>query len=168
MDMGHQTKRTSAAKKKQTSWGDAVVAPTAQQTAPTQLKGWGLSYWCFSPRYAMNDLKRNGVRNVIITSGTLSPMREFASEMALSFGVQLTNSHVITSKQVWVGVMEKGPNRQALNSSFRNRTNEAYITDLGMAIVRISASVPDGVLVFFPSYATMTAFIEQWKKVSVD
>eukprot|EP00603_Paraphysomonas_imperforata_P001407 CAMPEP_0114440758 /NCGR_PEP_ID=MMETSP0103-20121206/15968_1 /TAXON_ID=37642 ORGANISM="Paraphysomonas imperforata, Strain PA2" /NCGR_SAMPLE_ID=MMETSP0103 /ASSEMBLY_ACC=CAM_ASM_000201 /LENGTH=117 /DNA_ID=CAMNT_0001611739 /DNA_START=84 /DNA_END=434 /DNA_ORIENTATION=- len=33
-----------------------------------------LNYWCFSPGAAMEDLKALGVRSLILTSGTLSPM----------------------------------------------------------------------------------------------
>ena len=42
-----------------------------------------LSYWCFSPGHAMEDLKAKGVRSVILTSGTLSPMSSFKFEMGL-------------------------------------------------------------------------------------
>lgn len=40
-----------------------------------------LSYWCFSPGHSMNDLTAQGVRSVILTSGTLSPLDSFSSEL---------------------------------------------------------------------------------------
>ncbi len=42
-----------------------------------------LSYWCFSPGHAMEDLKAHGVRSIILTSGTLSPLTSFVSEMGM-------------------------------------------------------------------------------------
>ncbi len=42
-----------------------------------------LSYWCFSPGYAMSDLVSQGVRSVILTSGTLSPLNSFSSELQM-------------------------------------------------------------------------------------
>ena len=37
-----------------------------------------LAFWCFSPSVAMSQLVRLGVRSIILTSGTLSPMDSFA------------------------------------------------------------------------------------------
>ena len=42
-----------------------------------------LSYWCFSPGHAMGDLMTHGVRSIILTSGTLSPLQSFSSELQL-------------------------------------------------------------------------------------
>ena len=40
------------------------------------------------------------VRSVILTSGTLSPMDSFQSELGVPFPIQLEASHVISAKQV--------------------------------------------------------------------
>lgn len=42
-----------------------------------------LSYWCFSPGFSMQDLVNQGVRCIILTSGTLSPLSSFTSEMRM-------------------------------------------------------------------------------------
>lgn len=42
-----------------------------------------LSYWCFSPGFSMQDLVNQGVRCIILTSGTLSPLASFTSEMRM-------------------------------------------------------------------------------------
>jgi len=42
-----------------------------------------VSYWCFSPGHAMDDLRSHGVKSVILTSGTLSPISSFISEMGV-------------------------------------------------------------------------------------
>ena len=42
-----------------------------------------LGYWCFSPGHAMAELVGQGVRSVILTSGTLSPLDSFSSELAM-------------------------------------------------------------------------------------
>ena len=42
-----------------------------------------LSYWCFNPGYAMSSLRLQGVHCIILTSGTLSPMSSFSSELQL-------------------------------------------------------------------------------------
>ena len=42
-----------------------------------------LSYWCFSPGHSMRELVRQGVRTLILTSGTLAPMASFSMEMQM-------------------------------------------------------------------------------------
>lgn len=42
-----------------------------------------LSYWCFSPGHSMRQLVQQGVRTVILTSGTLAPVSSFALEMQM-------------------------------------------------------------------------------------
>ena len=85
-----------------------------------------LSFWCFSPGVAMSDLKRRGVKSVVLTSGTLSPMTSFASELGLNFKVRLENPHVIDPGQVWGGVVPVGPSGKRLNSTYRFRDTEEY------------------------------------------
>lgn len=48
----------------------------------------------------MQELKKLGVRSIIMTSGTLSPMDAFREDMKLPFPVQLENPHVIEKNQV--------------------------------------------------------------------
>ncbi|KAB0404236.1 hypothetical protein E2I00_016804, partial [Balaenoptera physalus] len=41
-----------------------------------------LSYWCFSPGHSMRELVRQGVRTLILTSGTLAPATVLAGNIA--------------------------------------------------------------------------------------
>lgn len=59
-----------------------------------------LSYWCFNPGISMNELADLGIRSILLTSGTLSPLESFAYELSLPFPVRLENPHVIDPKQV--------------------------------------------------------------------
>ncbi|KAL1925428.1 uncharacterized protein VTP21DRAFT_311 [Calcarisporiella thermophila] len=123
-----------------------------------------LSYWCFSPGVAMMDMKDrdNKVRSIILTSGTLSPLGPLASELHIDFNVRLENPHVIQPEQAFVGVITHGPAGCQLNSSFTLRENADYQTDLGNLLVNISRIVPDGLLVFFPSYGVLQGCMQNW------
>jgi regulator of telomere elongation helicase 1 len=68
-----------------------------------------LSYWCFAPGLAMRSLSNMGVRSVLLTSGTLSPMQSFAQELQLPFRVTLENPHVIEPSQVSSGLVAAPP-----------------------------------------------------------
>ncbi|PWZ34609.1 Regulator of telomere elongation helicase 1 [Zea mays] len=122
-----------------------------------------LSWWCFNPGLAMEEFLKLGVRSIILTSGTLSPLDSLAMELNLEFPVRLENPHVISSDQVWVGVVPVGPSGHALNSSYRTRNTIQYKQELGTAIVNFARIVPDGLLVFFPSYSMMDMCVDFWK-----
>ncbi|CAL4975503.1 unnamed protein product [Urochloa decumbens] len=140
----------------------------SQQTSGDALKVLGkssrtFSWWCFNPGLAMEEFLKLGVRSIILTSGTLSPLDSLAMELNLEFPVRLENPHVISSDQIWVGVVPVGPSGHALNSSYRTRDTIQYKQDLGNAIVNFARIVPDGLLVFFPSYFMMDKCVEFWK-----
>eukprot|EP00794_Sanderia_malayensis_P019946 gene19946-21899_t len=121
-----------------------------------------LSYWCFNPGLSMKDLMSNGIRTLILTSGTLSPLDSFTSELGIAFPVQLQNSHVITNKQIWAGIVTKGPDGVELNSSFHSRFTDKYLSSLGNLLVNLARTTPHGALVFFSSYPVMDKSIEFW------
>nr|GMC77545.1 regulator of telomere elongation helicase 1 homolog isoform X2 [Ipomoea batatas] len=122
-----------------------------------------LSWWCFNPGIAMEEFSRLGVASIILTSGTLSPMDSFAEELKLEFPIRLENPHVISENQVWAGVVPAGPSGYPFNSSYRSRDSLQYKLDLGNAIVNLARIVPDGLLVFFPSYYFLDQCIGCWK-----
>ena len=123
-----------------------------------------LSFWCFGPGVIMTALHQKGVRSVVLTSGTLSPMASFASELRLPFPVRLENPHVIGSNQVWGGIVPVGPSGKKLNSSYRFRDTEEYKAELGNVVVNFARVVPDGLLVFFPSYGVMRSCVATWQQ----
>ena len=44
-------------------------------------KGPCLSYWCMRSGTSLQELQNAGVRSIVLTSGTLSPMDSFAHEL---------------------------------------------------------------------------------------
>ena len=122
-----------------------------------------LAFWCFSPGVAVKELAAARVRSIVLTSGTLAPLNSFAQEMKTPFKVQLENPHVVSAEQVWIGVVTRGPSGNVLNSSYKNRSNVAYVNDLGATIANVARIVPDGVLVFFPSYTVMQKCVGVWQ-----
>jgi regulator of telomere elongation helicase 1 len=54
-----------------------------------------VNYWCFSTGVAMMELQSLGVKSMLLTSGTLSPMAALREDIKIPFAVQLENPHVI-------------------------------------------------------------------------
>ena len=65
-------------------------------------------FWWFNPGFWFSQIKSLGVRSIILTSGTLSPMKPFAVELNMKFEIELENLHVINSDQVFLGVLSYG------------------------------------------------------------
>lgn len=126
-----------------------------------------LSFWCFSPNFAMQSLLEQGIRCIILTSGTLAPLKPLITELGINVGVQLENPHVVTNKQICVKILGTGPDGVLLNSGYQNRNNDKYINSLGMAIINISRQIPNGLLIFYPSYALMNKCMESWQQTEV-
>ncbi|ETE61355.1 Fanconi anemia group J protein, partial [Ophiophagus hannah] len=58
-----------------------------------------LNFWCLNPAVAFSDLS-SVVRSIVLTSGTLSPMDSFSSELGVNFSIQLEANHVIRNSQM--------------------------------------------------------------------
>eukprot|EP00041_Stephanoeca_diplocostata_P036359 m.1323962 g.1323962 ORF g.1323962 m.1323962 type:complete len:796 (+) comp24851_c0_seq31:77-2464(+) len=155
--------RSSAAKQRSAKSSGWDAAPSDQPKLAGGGKKRVLSYWCFNPGVAVRDFESHGTHSILLTSGTLSPLSSFATELSIALPVRLENPHVISPKQICVGVLRKGPAGHTLNSSYHHRENAAYKTDLGNAIVNFSRIVPAGLLVFFPSYGVMKSCIAAWQ-----
>ncbi|XP_022249147.1 regulator of telomere elongation helicase 1 homolog isoform X2 [Limulus polyphemus] len=133
-------------------------------TKTNKKQGWILNCWCFSPGLGMQDIVDQGIHSMILTSGTLSPLNSFAAELGQPFPIQLENPHIINDDQVYIGVVSQGPDGTPLNSSFRNRSDKKYLQSLGRTILNFSRIIPDGLLVFFPSYSVLKQCNEHWEE----
>lgn len=146
--------------KKADGWGTFKLAnsKTAERV---------ISYWCFSPGFGMKQLLEQNVRSIILTSGTLAPLKPLISELGIPVGVQLENPHIVKSNQICVKIISQGPDGTQLNSNYQNRDNPKYISSLGRTILSFCRVIPDGLLVFFPSYPIMSKCQEMWQSEGI-
>ncbi|XP_013184339.1 regulator of telomere elongation helicase 1 homolog [Amyelois transitella] len=142
--------------KKSDGWGALKIASTKTSERV-------LSYWCFSPGFGMKQLIEQNVRSIILTSGTLAPLKPLISELGIPIGVQLENPHIVKANQICVKIIGQGPDSTPLNSNYQNRNNPKYISSLGRTILSFCRVIPDGLLIFFPSYPIMTKCQEMWQ-----
>ncbi|CAG9823220.1 unnamed protein product [Phaedon cochleariae] len=126
-----------------------------------------LNYWCFSPGFGMNMLMSLGMRSLILTSGTLAPLKPLISELELDIQVRLENPHIVTGEQVCVKVVTAGPDSEEFNCNYQNRDNPKYISSLGRAILNLTRIVPNGLLIFCPSYPIMTKCQQVWQETGI-
>ncbi|XP_042516047.1 Fanconi anemia group J protein homolog isoform X2 [Macadamia integrifolia] len=122
------------------------------------------SLWCLNPAVVFREIAGLSM-SVILTSGTLSPMDSFAAELGVQFETCIEAPHVIdVGTQLWAGAISTGPGNYPLNASYKTANCYAFQDALGATLEEICKIVPDGALVFFPSYHLMEKLCNRWRE----
>ncbi|CAD6223904.1 unnamed protein product [Miscanthus lutarioriparius] len=123
-----------------------------------------MSLWCLNPAVVFQEIADRTL-SVILTSGTLSPMGSFTSELGVQFEACMEAPHVINAdSQVFAAVLSSGPTRQILNASYKTVDNSSFQDELGASLEEICRIVPGGALVFFPSYKLLDKLQVRWSQ----
>jgi len=121
-----------------------------------------ISFLCLNPAAVFDELKSTA-RTIILTSGTLSPMQSFQSELGTQFPIALEAGHVIKPDQCWVSSVSVGPDGTDLNGQYRNINTYNYQDEMGKVLWDVCSAVPHGVLCFMPSYMLMEKLYNRWQ-----
>ncbi|XP_033702754.1 Fanconi anemia group J protein isoform X6 [Tursiops truncatus] len=125
-----------------------------------------LNFWCLNPAVAFSDI--NGkVWTIVLTSGTLSPMKSFSSELGVTFSIQLEANHVINNSQVWVGTIGSGPKGRNLCATFQHTETFEFQDEVGALVLSVCQTVSQGILCFLPSYKLLEKLKERWLSTGV-
>lgn len=127
-----------------------------------------LSYLLLSPTYAFSSIA-SSARAVILAGGTMSPFGDYKDHLFPTLEeskiTTLSCGHVIPSANLCVRTLAAsragGP---SFEFSFQRRGDQEMIGQLGLAILNMCSIVPDGVVVFFPSYGYLDQVVEAWTK----
>lgn len=139
----------------------AVRRHRQRQSARVKTEVLTLSFWCLNPAVTFSDLS-GAVHSIVLTSGTLSPMGSFSSELGVKFSIQLEANHVIKQSQVWVGTVGSGPQGRQLRATFQHTETFAFQDEVGTLLLHICQVVSKGVLCFLPSYKMLDKLRERW------
>lgn len=121
------------------------------------------SLWCLNPAVALQEFKGR-VRSLLLASGTLSPLSSFSSELGISFETALETPHVIdVHKQVLACALTRFPGGTAINATYRHVDLPDFQDSVGRALLEVARRVPDGVLLFLPSYALLDKLVARWR-----
>jgi DNA repair helicase Rad3 len=125
---------------------------------------WRLTLYCMNPGVTIDKLVCQGVRTIIITSGTLAPLDSFESEMGLNFSQKLCNSHVISKDQLMIFNVSKvkGFTMDASHKGLMRAGMNYYIA-LGNGLIDFLKPIPNGVLIFFKSYKFKEDCLNAWR-----
>ncbi|KAJ1833981.1 hypothetical protein LPJ63_002316 [Coemansia sp. RSA 2711] len=121
-----------------------------------------LAFWCMNPGVVFNEIAQQS-RSIVLTSGTLSPLDSYASELQVDFASTLEANHVIDPARFLALSIECGPSGSPLEAKYRTTDQLSFQDDMGEAIASIAARCPDGMLVFAPSYALLNKLLARWE-----
>ncbi|XP_030599345.1 Fanconi anemia group J protein isoform X2 [Archocentrus centrarchus] len=139
-----------------------VVRPRSRrQNVRVKTEVLTLSFWCLNPGVAFSDLN-GSVHSIVLTSGTLSPMDSFSSELGVKFPIQLEANHVIKKSQVWVGTVGAGPQGRKLCATFQHAETYIFQDEVGALLLHVCQVMAKGVLCFLPSYKMLDKLRDRW------
>ncbi|MCJ1399339.1 ATP-dependent DNA helicase chl1 [Xylographa trunciseda] len=125
-----------------------------------------LKYMLLDPSYHFREIIEEA-RAVILAGGTMSPMEDYTHHLFpyLSPGriKTLSCGHVISAENLLALPITKGPTGLDFDFTFEKRTTAGMIDALGTCILRLSQIIPDGLVVFFPSYGYLEQATSRWK-----
>lgn len=141
-------------------------------TIPSDIK---LSYLLLSPTHAFSSIAKSA-RAVILAGGTMSPFDDYKTHLFPYLGPEnitaLSCGHVIPASNLCVWTLASmRPSTSTVTAdvndvfefSFQKRSDKNMIRRLGQALLNTCSVVPDGVVVFFPSYGYLDEVVGVWQ-----
>ncbi|KAL4951328.1 helicase C-terminal domain-containing protein [Aspergillus filifer] len=126
-----------------------------------------LDYMLLDPTNHFREIVEDA-RAVILAGGTMSPMSDYMNHLfsyvpkerldTFSYG------HVIPPENLTAHNLARGALGSEFDFTYEGRDSDKMILDLGRTIVRLCHVIPDGVVVFFPSYEYLSKVLTIWKR----
>ncbi|KAI8910325.1 helicase C-terminal domain-containing protein, partial [Gorgonomyces haynaldii] len=125
-----------------------------------------IHFHCMNPAVAFEDLTQK-TKSIILTSGTLSPLASFSSELGVDFAYTVEAPHAVERDQIWIGAVPKSPSGRVMKGIYTEFNRFEYQDELGESILRICSVIPDGILVFLPSYSLLSNLERRWTQTKL-
>ena len=106
-------------------------------------------------------------QSVVITSGTLSPMRFYPSILGFTPKVSKSLQMSIVRKPIRPIIVTKGSDQVLISSQFDKRDDPSVVRNYGALLIDLAAVVPDGMICFFTSYSYMEKTISTWHSLGI-
>ncbi|KAI9850621.1 MAG: ATP-dependent DNA helicase chl1 [Thelocarpon superellum] len=129
-----------------------------------------LKYTLLDATHHFQDIVTDA-RAVILAGGTMSPMDDYLEHL-LDYVPReriqtLSCGHVIPAENLLAWAVSHGPSGVRFEFNFEMRNSVAVMDELGRTLVNLCRTVPDGVVVFFPSYNYLDQVVRHWRSTTV-
>lgn len=144
-----------------------------------------LKYMLLDPAHNFRAIIEDA-RAVILVGGTMSPVGEIWTQTDVELiAVQMEDytrylfsylspdrlstlscGHVIPDENLLAWPVSRGPSDLEFEFTYEKRDSLTMMDELGVCIAKLSEIIPDGLVVFFPSYAYLEQTCSRWNKAS--
>ncbi|KAK9325883.1 helicase C-terminal domain-containing protein [Lipomyces orientalis] len=127
-----------------------------------------LKYLLLDPSFHFRSIVEEA-RCVILAGGTMEPVSDYMRYLLPYVPSErirtLSCDHVIPRENLGVWTIATGPTGADLTFTFDRQRVDSIGQELGRTIANLTFVIPDGMVVFFPSYKYMEEVSQCWKKV---
>ncbi|KAK9479903.1 helicase C-terminal domain-containing protein [Lipomyces japonicus] len=125
-----------------------------------------LKYLLLDPSFHFKSIV-DEAKCVILAGGTMEPVDDFIRYLfpyVPRDRIQtLSCDHVIPKNNLGAWTVSSGPTGQPLRFTFEKQNLDTMSQELGRTISNFTVVIPDGIVVFFPSYKYMEQVVLKWK-----
>lgn len=126
-----------------------------------------LKYMLLDPTHHFREIVSEA-RSVILAGGTMSPMSDYSSQLfsylSPSRITTLSCGHVIPRENMIAWTLSRSINNAPFEFTFSKRNDPRIIDELGLTLLDLLPKIPDGVVIFFPSYNYLSTILTRWQK----
>lgn len=124
-----------------------------------------LKFMMLNTNHAFKEVAQNA-HAVLLVGGTLTPMDNIRSQLLARIPEPRISTfscgHIVPKDHVLPICIGCGPSGKALTLTHSQRSSVAIMDELGAVLAEVSAHVPGGLVVFFPSYAYEQEVHSRW------
>ncbi|KAI4290381.1 MAG: hypothetical protein L6R35_000345 [Caloplaca aegaea] len=128
-----------------------------------------LKYMLLDPTFHFKEVV-DDARAVVLAGGTMSPMGDYARHLFSYVPPERLKTwscgHIIPEDNLFVRCIGQSSDGMELDFSFAKRESMPMIDALGNCLLHMAATIPDGLVVFFPSYAYLAYVLTQWQTLT--
>lgn len=110
-------------------------------------------------------------RAIVLCGGTMQPFDDFHQQLfrALPPGRVRTSAydHIVPPKSLLPVVFGHGPGGGPLTFSFGTRAAPALMDELGKLLLHVAGAVPDGLVIFVPSFQYEAQLVARWESTGL-
>ncbi|MFX0205779.1 MAG: helicase C-terminal domain-containing protein [Candidatus Hodarchaeota archaeon] len=128
-----------------------------------------IRWLCLNPALGFNLIRANAPQSIVMMSGTLAPLEGLRKRLDIQIedAFQKPYSSIISRQNILILSVSQGPRKMSLTTKYEVRNNRDILEEYGLAVKDLSKVIPNGCLVFFPSYGVMQRTLHVWENSNI-
>ncbi|KAF5014314.1 hypothetical protein F66182_14747 [Fusarium sp. NRRL 66182] len=121
---------------------------------------------CLDAAIAFQPIKER-FSSIVVTSGTLTPLDMFPKMLNFTPVLQESYTMTLARRSFLPMIVTRGSDQSQISSSFQTRNDPSNLRNFGSLLLDFAKIVPDGIVVFFPSYLYMESTLHVWSGMGI-